>query len=60
MRVWLTGEDGTYIDETDVEKMPSAGDEIVVGSRWRVVETPPQDENAKRTGAHVLVVRPAE
>ncbi len=59
MLVWLTGEDGTYIDETDVEKVPAVGEEIVVGSRWRIVEAPPQDENAKRMGAHVLVVQPA-
>ncbi|MCH7482733.1 MAG: hypothetical protein IIC31_07890 [Chloroflexi bacterium] len=60
MLVWLTREDGTFVDETNVEKVPAVGEEIVVGSRWRVVDTPPQDENAKRTGAHVLVVRPAE
>ncbi len=60
MLVWLTAQDGTYIDETDVEKVPAVGEEIVVGSRWRIVDAPAQDENAKRMGAHVLVVQPAE
>ena len=60
MRIWLTAEDGTYIDETDVEKLPAVGEEIVVGSRWRIVDTPPQDDAAKRIGARVLVVQPVE
>ncbi len=60
MLVWLTREDGTYVDETDLEKVPAVGEEIVVGSRWRIVDTPPQNEQAKRMGAQVLVVQPAE
>ena len=60
MLVWLTAVDGTYIDETDVEKVPAVDEEIVVGSRWRIVDAPPQTEHAKRMGAYVLVVRPAE
>ena len=60
MLVWLTREDGTYVDETDVEKVPAVGEEIVVGSRWRIVDKPPQNEQAKRMGAQVLVVKPAE
>ena len=38
----------------------AVGEEIVVGSRWRIVDTPPQNEQAKRMGAQVLVVQPAE
>ncbi len=60
MLVWLTREDGTFVDETDVEKVPAVGEEIVVGSRWRIIDTPAQNEQAKRMGAQVLVVKPAE
>ena len=60
MLIWLTREDGTFVDETDVEKLPAVGEEIVVGSRWLVVDTPAQNEQAKRMGAQVLVVKPAE
>ncbi len=60
MLIWLTREDGTFVDETDIEKVPAVGEEIVVGSRWRIVDKPPQDEQAKRMGAQVLVVQPAE
>ena len=60
MLVWLTREDGTFVDETDVEKVPAVGEEIVVGSRWRIVDTPAQNEQAKRMGAQVLVAKPAE
>ncbi|MCH8849091.1 MAG: hypothetical protein IIC32_08995, partial [Chloroflexi bacterium] len=48
------------IDETNVEKVPAVGEEIVVGSRWRIVDTPAPNEQAKRMGAQVLVVQPAE
>ena len=60
MLIWLTREDGTFVDETDLEKVPAVGEEIVVGSRWRILDTPPQNEQAKRMGAQVLVVQAAE
>ena len=60
MLVWLVAEEGTFIDETNVDKVPAVGEEIVVGRTYRVVDLPPADDNATRLGATVLVVKPAD
>ncbi len=57
MLVMLVAEDGTFIDEGNLESMPSVGDKITVGRDYEVLETPDQDDNAKKLKAHVLVVR---
>jgi len=59
MLVWLVEEDGSYIDETNVDKKPSVGETIDVGSAYEILEMPAPDENATKLGAQVLVVKPA-
>ena len=57
--VWLVAEDGTFIDETQLDKVPGVGDKLSLGGNWSVVETPDPDETAAKLGAHVLVVKSA-
>jgi hypothetical protein len=57
MLVWLVAEDGTFIDETQVDKVPSVGEKITLGGEWQVLETPTPDESAAKLNAQVLVVK---
>ena len=57
--VWLIAEDGTFIDETQIDKIPGVGDKMSLGGEWNVVDTPAPDENAVKLGAQVLVVKSA-
>jgi hypothetical protein len=57
MLVWLVAEEGTFVDETDVPSVPQVGETITVGRTYQVIETPEQDENAKKLNAQVLVVK---
>jgi hypothetical protein len=58
MLVWLVAEDGTYIDETNVDAAPKAGESITLDKTYQVIETQ-EDENAKKLNAQVLVVKEA-
>ncbi|MDA0799144.1 MAG: hypothetical protein O2884_10805 [Chloroflexi bacterium] len=59
MLVWLVADDGTYIDETNVDAAPKVGESITTDKTYKVVEMPEQDENAKKLNAQVLVVEEA-
>jgi hypothetical protein len=58
MLVWLVAEDGTYIDETNVDAAPKVGESITTDKTYQVIETQ-EDENAKKLNAQVLVVKEA-
>ena len=59
MLVWLVAEDGTFIDETNVDAAPKAGETIVTDRTYQVLELAEQDENAKKLNSQVLVVKEA-
>ena len=59
MLVWLVAGDGTYIDETNVDAAPKVGENITIDRIYEVVETPEQDDNARKLNAQVLVVKEA-
>jgi hypothetical protein len=59
MLVWLVADDGTYIDETNVDAAPKVGESIKTDRVYQVVSTPEPDENAKKLNAQVLVVKEA-
>ncbi|MEE8519178.1 MAG: hypothetical protein V3S98_08645 [Dehalococcoidia bacterium] len=59
MLVWLVAEDGTFIDETQMDKAPRVGEKLTLGGDWQVVEIPAPDETAAKLGAQVLVVKSA-
>ena len=59
MLVMLVAEDGTYVDQTEMDKVPAVGEKIVVGGTYQVLDLPPADDNSKRLGATVLIVKPA-
>ncbi len=58
MLVWLVADDGTYIDETNVDAAPKVGESITTDKTYKVVAMP-EDENAKKLNAQVLVVEEA-
>jgi len=61
MRVWLVEPDGSYIDETEMDKVPGVGETVAIDAGYkagyRVLDVK-QDEHAKQMGAQVLVVEP--
>ena len=59
MLVWLTAEDGSYIDELNMDAAPKVGDTVKSDRDYKVVDLPAQDENAKKFNAQVLVVKEA-
>lgn len=59
MLVWIVAEDGTFIDETNLDTVPKVGGNFKTDREYQVVETPPPDENAKKFSAQVLVVKEA-
>ena len=60
MLVWLVAQqDGTFIDETNVDNIPAVGERITTDKAYEVLELPPQDDNARKSNAQVLVVKPA-
>jgi hypothetical protein len=59
MLVWLVAEDGTYVDETNVDAAPKTGDTITTDRAYQILDMPDQDENAKKLDAQVLVVKQA-
>lgn len=59
MLVWMVAEDGTFVDETNMDAVPKVGEQVTTDRAYQVVETPAQDENAKKLNAQVLVVKPA-
>ena len=59
MLVRLVEEDGSYIDETNVDKKPSVGETIDVGSAYTILEMPAPDGIAIKLGAQVLAVESA-
>ncbi len=59
MLVWIVAEDGTFIDETNVEAVPKVGEELTTDRKYQVVEAREPDENSKKFNAQVLVVKEA-
>ena len=59
MLLWLVAQDGTYVDEINVESKPKVGETIKTDRAYKVVETPEPDENAKKFNAQVAVVAEA-
>ena len=59
MLLWLVAQDGTYVDETNVDSKPKVGDTITTDRAYKVVETPDPDDNAKKFNAQVAVVSEA-
>jgi hypothetical protein len=59
MLVWLVADDGTFIDETNVNAAPKVGENITTDRTYQVLSTPEPDENAKKLNAQVLVVKEA-
>jgi hypothetical protein len=59
MLVWIVAEDGTFIDETNIDAVPEVGEELTTDRKYTVVEVQEQDENTKKLNAQVLVVKEA-
>ena len=59
MLVWLVAEDGTFIDETNVDAAPKVGETITTDRTYQVLELAEQDETAKKLNSQVLVVKEA-
>ena len=59
MLVWLVAEDGTFVDETNMDALPKKGEKLTTDRAYEVIDTPEQDENAKKFNAQVLVVKEA-
>ena len=57
MLVWITAQDGTYIDEVELDTLPAVGEQVQAERSWEVVEVPPPSDIAGRPGAQVLVVK---
>lgn len=58
MLVWLVADDGTYIDETNVDAAPKVGESVTTDKTYQVIEVR-EDENAQKLNASVLVVKEA-
>ncbi len=59
MLVWLIADDGTYIDEVNVDTAPKVGESITTDKIYQVLGTPTQDDNAKKSNAQVVIVKEA-
>lgn len=59
MLVWLVAEDGTFVDEANVDAAPKTGETITTDRAYQILDMPAQDENAKKLNARVLVVKQA-
>ena len=59
MLIWIVAEDGTFIDETNLEAVPKVGEQLTTDRTYQVIEAKEQDESAKKLNAQVLVVKEA-
>ena len=59
MLVWMVAEDGTFIDETNMDTIPKAGEQVTTDRKYQVIEAKTPDENSEKFNAQVLVVKEA-
>jgi hypothetical protein len=59
MQVWIVADEGTFIDEINIDMVPKPGEQLITDRKYRVVKTPAPNENSKKFNAQVLVVKEA-
>ena len=59
MLIWLVAQDGTFVDEINVDAKPKVGETIKTDRAYKIVGTPEPDDNAKKFNAQVAVVTEA-
>jgi hypothetical protein len=57
MLVWIVAQDGTYIDEAELETLPKVGEQVQAERSWEVLEVPAPAEIGGRPDAQVIVVK---